>query len=1202
MRTSNLTLLLAGLLLVAVSALECVAAEEETTPPGPVEIAEVVEPEVATARAVLASERAPAATPVEIFDAALTLMRHRRFDEAASALDRIATGSAPPDSALSAAARAIHQSLDEVTTRVPIAELAASIEAAHGPALGRRVEAVLWNFIGTRSPEVIDPRVEADAIAALHRLAGEIPDPRLEVDAEIMAAMVAIRVPDYGEAQRAVERARAVLERANDPCCTMQVHEVEGRICFLMERFDEGEAPLRIALELAAAHRLRVDQQSLESFLGQSLLFQGKFDDALSHLRNSLDLARGLDSPHRVFSATESLGMAHYALRDFEAGKREFAECAAIAERLDDLTLRTSALRNIAMGHYASDDLPGAIQVLESMRSTAEMANDLDSLLEAEARLAETSGLVGNLAAMLAYAKRGLERSNASNFQSFEIELRMSAARAHSDLGEFDAALRECATATDEARRRGGRITCANALMLRSKILLELGDHAASLASAEEALELTRPSDPGRVEPRARLHVAMAKLSLGRLDEAAADAAKVRESVQDDEFTVLQSTWIEARIAIRRGDYDTALILADQVRNRSQQFGNIDFAQRGAVLAADAALAAMREDEPSLLAMAPRVQSALDEALASDNRRLRAAARVISTRLCIARRDLAAARRCVEAALADIEGFAGTEAGMSLGVERASNLRSDFSQLGELAQDLTIAEIAQAKDEAEIAEITRRGYEHVVRFKSRALLEGILEHRARGRTKETTRLEALRRERVDTKERALIAAARALRSKDPDAAEQARKQAEDCARDIERIEGELASAGARDAQRVRELTPNLTALRAAGHASADSIILDFVASTTSLHVFRIDGSTLETRRIGDLVEIQREIERYRDLIANKDALGSVADVARLGHDLYEKLLAPCLPATGSASNSPLPTRIIVIPEGVIATLPFEALVVSATAAPKDFTEVEFALDRFDITYAPSVSVLLELSSEQKSDEARAVGERSALILADPALGDSFAALPAARLEGELVARQFAHSKLLIGEHARSRELDTDLAAYSVLHFAVHGTVNSASALGTGLWLRGDPDGPEFFSVSNVMDLDLDADLVVLSACSSSRGAYRDGEGIESLARGFLFAGARTVIASQWELQDSSALGIMSTFYDRLVRGGVRAREALLLAKRDLRHRNATPGQKPDPARGVGSVRSTPTNGATAIAGHPYLWAPLIHIGADPRRN
>jgi CHAT domain-containing protein len=128
----------------------------------------------------------------------------------------------------------------------------------------------------------------------------------------------------------------------------------------------------------------------------------------------------------------------------------------------------------------------------------------------------------------------------------------------------------------------------------------------------------------------------------------------------------------------------------------------------------------------------------------------------------------------------------------------------------------------------------------------------------------------------------------------------------------------------------------------------------------------------------------------------------------------------------------------------------------------------------------------------------------------------------------------------------------ELRDYRVIHFATHGYLNTERPELSGLVLslvdeRGEPqDG--FLSLSEIYNLRLSAELVVLSACQTGLGKQVQGEGLVGLTRGFMYAGAPRVVASLWAVQDRATAVLMGRFYEAMLQRGVRPAAALRAAQ------------------------------------------------------
>ena len=162
--------------------------------------------------------------------------------------------------------------------------------------------------------------------------------------------------------------------------------------------------------------------------------------------------------------------------------------------------------------------------------------------------------------------------------------------------------------------------------------------------------------------------------------------------------------------------------------------------------------------------------------------------------------------------------------------------------------------------------------------------------------------------------------------------------------------------------------------------------------------------------------------------------------------------------------------------------------------------------------------------------------------------------------------------MLIGELAtESLFKKQDLSSYNVIHLATHGWIDaklpSRSGLVLGLENEETEDG--ILQAREIFRLALEAELVTLSACQSALGALITGEGMVGLTRAFLFAGARSIVASLWNVNDKATAYFMSGFYEFLQEGHTKS-EALRRARVRMREH---PNYR-----------------------HPYFWAPYVLIG------
>lgn len=369
-------------------------------------------------------------------------------------------------------------------------------------------------------------------------------------------------------------------------------------------------------------------------------------------------------------------------------------------------------------------------------------------------------------------------------------------------------------------------------------------------------------------------------------------------------------------------------------------------------------------------------------------------------------------------------------------------------------------------------------------------------------------------------------------------------------------------------------------------------------------------------------ELSELVRKYRGFF--EGARGD-ADLAafdpRLGFKLYQLLLAPALKLISPG------TKITVVPDEILGILPFESLVSrlpSRLEAPAGRhgpapVGVRYVADDFDIAYAQSATALAELRALKK----RGLPAKEAFVLADPIFnpadsrlrgtplasaklapdvirtmgaagrtmglggsrtgtaeakvvaGDDFV-FPRLDKTGALAERLraiFAAERTdeLVGPQASESELaKQDLSRYRNLVFATHGILDgTVSGIGEPALvlnqLGNEPPADGFLTISKIMALRLNADVVALTACQTGLGKRLTGEGVMGLGRAFQYAGARNVLVSLWNVAEDSTTSFAESFFRHLHEGKSK-RQALRLARAELRKDGYE---------------------------HPFYWAPFI---------
>ena len=283
---------------------------------------------------------------------------------------------------------------------------------------------------------------------------------------------------------------------------------------------------------------------------------------------------------------------------------------------------------------------------------------------------------------------------------------------------------------------------------------------------------------------------------------------------------------------------------------------------------------------------------------------------------------------------------------------------------------------------------------------------------------------------------------------------------------------------------------------------------------------------------------------------------------------------------------------------------------------------------------------LGIQSDPKRTAAQVVLARRAVSeLLDPRVrAEGLSSLPGSRREVETIAALLPDDRvtMLLGTKATESNLQAmarsgELKRYRIIHIATHGKPNRDIAMSSALFLASEPDrsaattdpaetesAPDGRVTAEqiVRTWDLDADLVVLSACESGLGRYAGGEGYLGFAQALFVKGARSLVLSQWKVDDKATALLMARFYRNLLGkrpglpGPMPRAEALHEAKRWLRRLTADEvgselaALDRGPERPVAQESGGPAHGAAPSdkpAGsrpyeHPYYWAAFILIG------
>ena len=337
--------------------------------------------------------------------------------------------------------------------------------------------------------------------------------------------------------------------------------------------------------------------------------------------------------------------------------------------------------------------------------------------------------------------------------------------------------------------------------------------------------------------------------------------------------------------------------------------------------------------------------------------------------------------------------------------------------------------------------------------------------------------------------------------------------------ELQTADPELASfvnVDAWDAGKIQSLLPDSAA------------IVEYFTSRNGLVVWVIRKTSLRWKHV--VLPLQQLTDHVGQL---REAVQS-----RLSADLEAKMLYQWLIGPVEAELSGL-RHLVIIPHGILHYLPFAAL---------ENEQGETLMERFSMSNAPSATVLGFCMEKSRLMKPRSEGGSGVFAIGNPDLGDARYDLPFAEREVKAIRRTFANVTAVFRNEATLRAVEQrGAAAADVMHFACHAETSAETPLHSALRLAPEQGNDGRLSAQEIFGLAMPCGLVTLSACETGLTKAAQGGEIVGLARSFIYAGAPSVIASLWKVDDLATAVLMKRFY-RYLKAGYSKAEALRKAQ------------------------------------------------------
>jgi CHAT domain-containing protein/Tfp pilus assembly protein PilF len=350
-------------------------------------------------------------------------------------------------------------------------------------------------------------------------------------------------------------------------------------------------------------------------------------------------------------------------------------------------------------------------------------------------------------------------------------------------------------------------------------------------------------------------------------------------------------------------------------------------------------------------------------------------------------------------------------------------------------------------------------------------------------------------------------------------------------------------------------------------------LLEYTLSDTSLFIFLVSKDTFNLKRVTIDSSFYRALEYMigiKDMDISVIGQTNIEEYKRYAGHLWEMLIDP-VQSEISGNN------LVIIPDGLLGYLPFEILAdPGKTREISSFTHFPYMVKEYPISYAYSSS--LKYNSFFLAEKNLSSG----LVSFSPVYkkgdysgirrGEELAELPFSDEEAKTIKEIFG-GKAYRNDKATKSRFVKESGDYQLIHLAMHALINDSLPMFSELVFAEDDNdsSSNILHTYEIFGLDLSAEMVTLSACNTGTGKLQEGEGIMSLARGFIYAGVPSIVMTLWEIQDKSGYEIMSRFYTYLKEGNTKD-IALQKAKLDFLSK------------------------ANMFKSHPYYWSSYILSG------
>jgi CHAT domain-containing protein len=873
---------------------------------------------------------------------------------------------------------------------------------------------------------------------------------------------------------------------------------------------------------------------------GNVFLRQADTHSALENGSEALDLGRSAQDERTQAQALYLLGLTYYQTLQISQAADAFRQVAEISLNLSDRVSLAQAL--LYLGAVDSDQSQfdsaltkarEALTIFKALNDRRGQAKALTILASMETRLGRKQE------ALNTYEDARLLLQDSGDLFN-EDALLFGMSRTYLDLGDSDAALRSFNLALKNSRFLGDAYSAATALRGMGQCYFAQNDLPNAFEYLNQALTGFRKLNNKRAE-------AFVLRDIGSVYEAAGDNLKAVD--------YFKQTLIQSKALGDRRLEASALVGSGHIYEIAGEFSQ-----------------ALEYHEQAL-----RLSDASDDRLGYLNTLYRIAE-------CL--RHLGKPEDAImkiETALEAIEELRSSVANSSLRTSYFASMRQQYELFIDLLMTL------RRVNGAERNEI--RALEASERSRARTLLDNISETRLS--ITEGVDLQQLQREAsLRTLLDAAIERYSQLRRTNPTAPtiESLGDAVQQLTKEYDELQGQIRVRSPRYAALIHPEPLKLSQIQSE-ILDDGSLLLEYSVGEESTFLWAVTRNEFSSYILPKRSEIDKKVRRLRELMAARVALpnekpanfqarikAAEADYPQAAAELSRILLGPVAEKLGTK-------RLVIVGEGVLQYLPFAALPTPQTAQSSPPVPL---VAEHEIVNLPSASTLAVI---RRDAPLRGTPDRTLAVFADPvfeaqdsrvrkpvrttggrntsaatvaqalrgsdAVGPriDFPRLPSTRQEAEAILAMIPEDRRLaaLGFNAtKAAAMNPDLKRYRIVHFATHTVLDDdhpdLSSLVLSLVDEKGNSQSGFLRLRDMYNLNLSAELVVLSACETALGKEVKGEGLMSMVRGFMYSGTPRVLASLWKVDDEATAELMKEFYRQLLEAGLAPAAALRQAQ------------------------------------------------------